>query len=307
MRLFKCKCLLLLITAVFVVMALTGYSEAAQKRSRSSRKSAPARKTEQKNTPAKKSAPVVTSDDIMGEEMLKLAEALRKTSQLEHGIPSSEEERERLYEQYDAQIAELERQIAEIELKKDALLEAGISDDEQIEAELSATEKEVDDISDRLYASFDAMPEYVYAFHPKATSQIVNWELLVDDNTEEERLLLTILHNRGSQRITRLNVLSELTESGDIFFSVKNIPENLQVVIPKDTGDDWKVIADGRVGNRKFDNKGYFVAKIVDPDDIAYSELDGQSNITSEDIKTFTTGEAFIILRKSGLTITSAR
>ena len=100
-----------------------------------------------------------------------------------------------------------------------------------------------------------------------------------------------------------MTIPSELTESGDIFFTVKDLPENLQVVIPKGIGDEWTVTADGRVGNRKIGNKGYFVAKIVDPDDITYSALDGESNITSEDIKTFTSGEAFIILRKSNITI----
>ena len=299
MRSVKCKCLLFMIAAVFAVMSAAEFSEAAQKKSRSSRKSAPAAKSS--TAPKKSSAP--TSDDILGSEMLRLAEALRKTSQLEHGIPSSEEERERLYEQYDAQIAELERQIAEIELKKDALLEAGVSDDEEVEAELSAIEREADDIADRLYMSFDVMPEYIYAFHPKAASQIVGWEITQDENTSEERLLLTILHNRKSQTITRLNILSELTESGDIFFRVKDLPEDLQVVIPKGTGEEWIITADGRVGNGKIGNKGYYVAKIVDPDDIAYSELNGESNITSKDIKTFTSGEAFIILRKSSIII----
>ena len=294
MRSLKCKCLLVMIAAVFSVMAAAGFSEAAQRRSRSSRKSGTPSKAAQKNTPAKNSvprasrpAPVITSDDIIGEQMLKLAEALRKTSQLEHGIPSSEIEREKLYEQYDAQIAELERQIADIELKKDALLEAGVSDDEQVEAELSDIEKNVDDISDVLYMSFDVMPEYIYAFHPQAKSQIVSWELSQDVNTEVEMLALTILHNRDSQRITRLTIPSELTESGDIFFTVKDLPEDVQIVIPKGTGDEWTVTADGRVGNGKIGNKGYYVAEIVDPDDIAYSELDGESNITGEDIKTF--------------------
>ena len=311
MRSLKCKCLLLLTIAVFAVMSAAGYSDAAQKKTNSSsrRKVAPAKtapaqkKTPAKNAPAPKKPEAPTSDDIAGGEMLRLAEALRKTSQLERGIPSSQEERDRLYEQYDAEIARLEQKIAEIELKKDALLEAGVSDDEEVEAELAATEKEADDIADRLYASFDIMPEYINAFHPKAASQIVNWELVQDEDTEEEKLLLTILHNRKSQIITHINVLSELTESGDIFFSVKDLPEGLQVVIPKDSGESWAITADGRVGDRKFGNKGYFVAKIVDPDDIPYSELDGESNINEDGSKTFKSGEAFIILRKSSIIV----
>ena len=305
----KSKCLWLVIAAVFAVMSSAGYSEAAQKKSRSPRKSTPpAKSSPAPKKPAPQKKPVTpTSDDIMGEEMLRLAEALKKTSQLERGIPSSEEERERLYEQYDAEIAELEQKIAEVEQKKEALLDAGVSDDAELEAELAATEREVERISDRLYLSFNVEPEYVYAFHPKATSQITGWELIQDENTEEERLLLTILHNRGTQKVTRLNILSELTESGDIFFTVKDLPEGLQVVIPKDTGDNWKVTADGRVGDRKFGNKGYFVAKIVDLDDIAYSELDGESNSREDGSKTFSAGEAFIILRKSSITIRPAK
>ena len=300
MRSLKCKCLLVVIAAVFSMMAVAGYSEAAQKRSRSSRKSGTAPKT---TSAKKKPSPAVTSDDIIAEQMLSLAEALRKTSQLEKGIPSGEAERDRLYEQYDEQIAELERQIAEIEQKKDALLEAGVSDDEKIEQELWRAQNNADDIADRLYMSFDIMPEYIFAFHPKASSQIVEWTLSKDARTDEERLLLTVLHNRKEQRITRLNVLSELTESGDIFFTIKDLPEGLQVVIPDDGAEKWTITVDGRVGDRKFGNKGYFVAEIVDPDDIPYSELDGDSNIDEDGKKEFTSGEAFIILRKSSITI----
>ena len=306
MRSLKCKCFLFVIAAVFTMMSAVGYSESAQKKSRTSRKSSSASKTpaaQKKSPAAKKSSSVITSDDIIAEEMLRLAEALRKTSALEHGIPSSEEERDRLYEQYDAQIAELEQKIAEIEQKKDALLDAGVSDDEKIEQELWAAQNNADDIADRLYMSFDIMPEYIYAFHPKATSQIVEWTLSKDEKTDEERLLLTILHNRESQKITRLNILSELTESGDIFFTVKDLPEGLQVVIPAEDSSAWTVTADGRVGDRKFGNKGYFVAEIVNPEDIPYSELNGESNINEEGSKTFTSREAFIILRKSSITI----
>ena len=186
------------------------------------------------------------------------------------------------------------------------MLEAGVSDDEEVEAELAAAEREADSIANRLYLSFDIMPEYIYAFHPRATSQLVGWELTQDEKTEEEILSLIILHNRESRRVTRLNVLSELTESGDIFFTVKDLPEGLQVVIPKDDGNSWAVEADGRVGDRKFGNKGYFTAKILDTDDIVYSELDGESSINGDGIKTFRAGEAFIILRKSSITIRPA-
>ena len=99
---------------------------------------------------------------------------------------------------------------------------------------------------------------------------------------------------------------SELTESKDIFFTVKNLPEGLQVVIPEGDGNSWTITADGRTGNKKFDSKGYFVAKISDTEDIPYSKLDGESNITADGTKTFKTGEGFIILRRSNLTIRPA-
>ena len=76
MRSLKWKGLVLVMTAVFAVVSVTGYAEAAQKRSRQSRRnnSTPA-KTQSKNVRAEKKAPaVVTSDDVIGEEMLKLAD-----------------------------------------------------------------------------------------------------------------------------------------------------------------------------------------------------------------------------------------
>ena len=299
MHSLKWKCLTVIIIAVFAAVSFAGYSEAAQKKSKKSRRTPQKVSAEQKKAPA-------TSDDIIGGEMLKLAEALKKTAQLEMNMPSSEEQREKLYEQYDAQIAKLEQEIAEIELKKDALLEAGVSDDAEIDAQLEAAQNEADDIADKLYFSFDVMPEYVNAFHPQASSQIVGWELSQDVNTEEDILLLTILHSKESQKITRLSVLSGLTDSGDIFFKIDNLPDGLQIVIPDETGSKWTVTADGRAGNRKFDSKGYFTAKIADADNIAYSALDGESNINDDGTKTFRSGEAFIILRRSGITIRSA-
>lgn len=235
--------------------------------------------------------------------MLKLAEALRRTSELERERPSTEAKRERLEAEYDAEIAQLEQRIAELERKRDALTDSGVSEDARIDEAFFAAQDEADAISDRLSYSFDMTPENVHAFHPEATSQIVGWELTQDETTEEELLALTILHNRDSQRITRMVIHSELTASGDIFFTVKELPEGLQAVIPEGDGNSWTVIADGRAGNKKFDSKGYFVAKIADTEDIAYSKLDGESNVTADGAKAFKTGEGFVILRKSSITI----
>ena len=303
MRSLKWKCLVLMMTAVFAVVSVTGYAEAAAKKSR--------RSTKSNNAPAKtaraekkaKTPTVITSVDIIGGDMLKLAGALRRTSDLERERPSTEAKREKLEAEYDAEIARLEQRIAELERKRDALSDSGVSEDERIDDAFFAAQDEADELSDRLYNSFDMTPENVHAFHPEATSQLVGWELTQDETTEEELLNIVILHNRDSQRITRMVIHSELTASGDIFFTVKDLPEGLQAVIPEGDGNSWTVTADGRTGNKKFDSKGYVVAKISDTEDIPYSKLDGESNINPDGTKTFRTGEGFIILRKSSITI----
>ena len=304
MRLLKCKGLVLMMLVMFSVVCASGFSEAAQKRTRRSRKNTntPAR-TQAKDSRAEKAetkakTPELTSDDILGWEMLRLAEALRKTSQLERERPSTEAKREQLEAEYDAEIAQLEQRIAELERKRDALTDSVVSEDARIDDAFFAAQDEADTISDMLYSSFDVATENIHAFHPEATSQIVGWELTQDETTEEELLALTILHNRDSQRITRMMLHSELTESGDIFFMVKDLPEGLQAVIPEGDGNSWTVTADGRT-----DKKGHVVVKIIDIEDIPYSKLDGESNITSDDTKTFKTGEGFIILRRSNITI----
>ena len=301
MRSLKWKGLVLVMTAVFAAVSVTGYAEAAAKRTRRSRRNtdAPARTAR-----AEKKAPaVITSDDVIGENMLKLAEALRKTSELERERPSTEAKRERLEAEYDAEIAELEQKIAELERKRDALSDSEVSEDARIDEAFFAAQDEADAISDVLSYSFDMIPENVNAFHPEATSQIVGWELTQDETTEEELLNITILHNRDSQRISRMVIHSELTESRDIFFTVKDLPEDLQMVIPEDDGNSWTVAAEGRNTGRKSENKSSFAAKIVDTEDIPYSKLDSESNLNEDGTKTFKPGEAFIILRKSSITI----
>ena len=298
MRSLKCKCLMLMIAAVFAVVSV---ADAAPKRSRTPRRNTG---SSAKTVRAEKKAPaVITSDDIIGEEMLKLAEALRRTSEIERERPSTEAQREKLEAQYDAEIAELEQKIAELERKRDALTDSEVSDDARLDDALFAAQDEADAISDRLYNDFDMTPENVHAFHPQADSQIVDLVLSQDETTEEELLCVTILHNRKTQKITRMVIHSELTDSGDIFFTVKDIPEGLQAVIPEGDGNSWTIAIDGRTGSRKSDNRSGFAAKIADTEDIPYSKLDTESNINPDGTKTFKTGEGFIILRKSTITI----
>ena len=305
MRSLKWKALALMMTAVFAAVSVTGFAEAAQKKSRRSRRNS--------NTPArtaraesKAKAPVITSDDIIGGEMLKLAEALRKTSELDRARPSTQEKREKLEAQYDAEIAELEQKIAELERKRDSLTDSEVSEDARIDTEFFAAQDTADAISERLYSSFDITAENVHAFHPEATSQIVGWVLSQDETTEEELLVLTILHNRESQKITRMVIHSELTESRDIFFTVKDLPEGLQAVIPEGDGNSWTVAIDGRTGSKKSDSRSSFAAKIADTEDIPYSKLDTESSTNADGTKSFKAGEGFIILRRSNLTIRPA-
>lgn len=304
MRLLKCKGLVFVMAAVFAVVSVSGFAEAAQKRSKRSRRNTntPA-KTQAKEARAEKKTPVITSDDIIGVEMLRLAEALRRTSDLERERPSTEAKREKLEAEYDAEIARLEQKIAELERKRDSLGDSEISEDARIDEAFFAAQDEADSISDMLYSSFDMTPENVHAFHPEAASQIVGWELTQDETTEEELLNITILHNRDSQRITRMVIHSELTASGDIFFTVKDLPEGLQMVIPADDSNLWTVAEMAGKGSKKSDSKNNFAAKIADTEDIPYSKLDSESNINADGTKTFRSGEGFIILRKSSITI----
>ena len=303
MRSLKWKCLVLMMAAVFAAVSVTGFAEAAAKRPKRSRRNTD---TTAKAARVERRTPKLTSDDVIGENMLKLAEALRKTSELERERPSTEARREKLEAQYDAEIAELERKIAELERKRDSLSDSEVSEDARIDEAFFAAQDEADAISDILSYSFDMTPENVNAFHPEASSQIVGWELTQDETTEEELLNITILHNRGSQRITRMVIHSELTESRDIFFTVKNLPEGLQIVIPEGDGNSWTVAAEGRNTGRKSENRNNFAAKIVDTEDIPYSKLDSDSNLNDDGSKTFKPGEAFIILRNSTLIIRPA-
>ena len=303
MRSLKWKCLVLMMAAVFAAVSVTGVAEAAAKRPKRSRRNTD---TTAKAARVERRTPKLTSDDVIGENMLKLAEALRKTSELERERPSTEARREKLEAQYDAEIAELERKIAELERKRDSLSDSEVSEDARIDEAFFAAQDEADAISDILSYSFDMTPENVNAFHPEASSQIVGWELTQDETTEEELLNITILHNRGSQRITRMVIHSELTESRDIFFTVKNLPEGLQIVIPEGDGNSWTVAAEGRNTGRKSENRNNFAAKIVDTEDIPYSKLDSDSNLNDDGSKTFKPGEAFIILRNSTLIIRPA-
>ena len=83
------------------------------------------------------------------------------------------------------------------------------------------------------------------------------------------------------------------TYKGDKFFKIENLYPNLQVVMPTSSRGDWTVNVDVRDG---------YVAKI-DPQNIAGSKLDGKANKDNYGGKTFTSGEAFIILKQSGMTI----
>lgn len=124
-------------------------------------------------------------------------------------------------------------------------------------------------------------------WHPSAKSRVTSWEY----NEKSRRVILTILHKSSGKTTTV--VARFKTDKGDRYFKVDQLPSGLQVVMPNDDEGTWVVNVDSRSG---------YVAKIVDPDNISSSKLDGSSNKVGGG-KTFESGEAFMILKSSGMTV----
>lgn len=125
-------------------------------------------------------------------------------------------------------------------------------------------------------------------WHPSAKCRITSWTY----NERGKKIELTILH-KSSGKTTQVSANFKTTKN-DRFFLVNQLPSGLQVVMPDDSEGTWIVNVDAR--------KGY-VAKITDPNNISASKLDSSSNKDDYGGKTFESGEAFIILKSSGMTI----
>ncbi|MBQ7543964.1 MAG: hypothetical protein IJT02_03375 [Synergistaceae bacterium] len=253
-------------------------------------------------------------DDALGERMLRLSEIRKQTAEIELNREKFQQEEDaqydREYESYEAEIERLRAQVEELEERIDALERsrdmmppAGDESYAGHETRLEALASEEEEILDLLGESSDIQAENIRPFNKNATSQVIGWELLEDEETDIQSLRLTILHNRKSNKVTVIEVASDLTDNNEVYFSVKSLPAGLQVVVPSEDGSTWRVEADGRAGNKSFNSKkGYFVAKINTVEDIANSEISGESR-TEGGKKIFTSGEGFIILRQSGITI----
>ena len=253
-------------------------------------------------------------DDALGERMLRLSEIRKQTEELERNQSRQDEEEDsQYYKQYDVyekeieelktQIEALEQKIDVLEKSRDVMLPSDFDTSAEREAKLEALNREEESILDLISESYDIQTDNIRPFNKNATSQVIGWELSEDEETGIQSLHLTILHNRKSSKVTAIDVTSDLTDDEKVYFNVKSLPAGLQVVLPSEDGNTWRVEADGRAGNKTFNSKkGYFVAKINSIEDIANSDIDGDSK-TEGGKKIFTSGEGFIILRQSGITV----
>ncbi|MBQ6773406.1 MAG: hypothetical protein IJP48_05000 [Synergistaceae bacterium] len=150
---------------------------------------------------------------------------------------------------------------------------------EALEQEIADKTQEIESLRAQLNNGED-----VRSWHKKAKSQVIAWNFL----KSSRQVVLTVLDRKS--RKTSTKTARFRTRGEDKFYLIDKLPEGLQIVVP----EGWTVNVDSRAG---------FVAKIEDSENIAGSALDNESNKDSNNGKTFTSGEAFIILRQSSMTI----
>ena len=126
------------------------------------------------------------------------------------------------------------------------------------------------------------------SWHPKAKGQIVSWKF----NYDRKIIEMTII-DRATEKTFKAFAKFK-TSNGDRYFLSDSLPAGLQVVMPGDGIRNWVVNIDARKG---------FVEKIVSPDNIVNSPTDANANKDDYGGKTFETGEAFLILRQTPMTI----
>lgn len=123
--------------------------------------------------------------------------------------------------------------------------------------------------------------------HPKAKCRITAFTY----NPGDPSVRLSVQFPDGSIR----ELAAPFRTAGqDEFFIITQLPPGTQVVVPEDNNGVWTVKVDSR--------KGY-AAKITNPDNVEHSQLDYESNAEDFGGKRFESGEVFIILRQSGMTI----
>ena len=174
--------------------------------------------------------------------------------------------------------AKTQGKIKKVESRSTALTKKS----ESLEQEIAAKNQEIEALKAQLQNNED-----VRGWNKKAKAQIISWNF----RKKDRQVVLTVLDRKT--RKTSTKIAKFRTRGEDKFYLIDKLPEGLQAVVP----EGWTVNVDARTG---------FVAKIEDPDNIAGSALDNESNKDNNNGKTFTSGEAFIILRQSSMTIRPA-
>ena len=205
---------------------------------------------------------------------------------------------EKQKEQLEKQIEQIDDKIKQLEDKRLAEITADEEKVKKAEGKVTAAEQAVDDVEAQIIDASDIRPENIHAWHPNATCQLIAWEVSDDVKTGLNVLVLTVLNNRKNNRLTTITVTETVGGSGESYYRIDNAPQGLQVFVP----EKWTIDTDKRPGNKRVGKNGFFSAKIVSPENITKSQLDGNSNINGN-VKTFADGEAFIVLRQSPITI----
>ena len=126
-----------------------------------------------------------------------------------------------------------------------------------------------------------------YVWHPSAKCQITNWSF----NPGDKAVVLSLTFKNG--KTVEVKAPKKRT-GGDEYFLVTNLPAGLQLVVPGDDIETWVVNCDNRSG---------WVKMIQDPSNIAESKLSDANDHKEGNGKTFTSGEAIILVKQSGMTI----
>ena len=158
--------------------------------------------------------------------------------------------------------------------KLDSRTEALNKKSESLGQEIEAKKQDIESMKAQLSEGED-----VRAWHKKAKSQVAAWNYSANNKT----LTLTILDKNkktSSEKPARFRI-----RNNEKVYVADKLPEGLQGVIP----EGWTVNFDEKAG----------VAKIEDVDNITGSALDNSA-------RTFTSGEAFVILKTSAMTIKPA-
>ncbi len=164
----------------------------------------------------------------------------------------------------------IQRKKKQLDSRTEVLSKKGESIEQAIEAKKQDIESMKAQLSDG---------EDVRAWHKKAKSQVVAWNYSANNKT----LTLTIL-DKNKQTSSEKPAKFRIRSNEKVYIADK-LPEGLQGVVP----EGWTVNFDEKAG----------VAKIEDPENIPGSALDNTA-------RSFTSGEAFVVLKTAAMTIKPA-